>query len=276
MAEVQNHWVEPPDNIGLTKGVVIGDTTIPMWELGTTHLLEWTTPWEFFNLFLVQDNPPNYEDVILTNVTNITSFNWTVATDIIDLDISRTCWFKLHTIASEGDTFFESAAFNISGGPSWPASDLVSSTVLPTTSLTSMATSIPTLAPVLTSTSTPALTSSTPFPSTLSAPIPASTDLPSTNPSITPSHPASPLILEIALGVSIPVLLVLGLLIGWKIRNKRKLSLPRKPADTPSTEIVAPNENFNVLEKEASEVHELFSPVWRSELDDDARWEMSA
>ena len=67
MASVQNHWVEPPDNIGLSNGVVTADSdpTIPVWEWGTTHLLEWTTPWEFFNLFLVQDYKPNDEDTIL-------------------------------------------------------------------------------------------------------------------------------------------------------------------------------------------------------------------
>ncbi|MCJ1380563.1 hypothetical protein MMC17_003671 [Xylographa soralifera] len=276
MATVQNHWVEPPDNIGLTNGIVTGDTTIPVWEWGTTHLLEWTTPWEFFNLFLVQDNPPNPEDTILTNVTNITSFNWTVATDVIDLDVSRICWFKLHMIATEGDTFFESAAFNISGGPSWPASDLISTTVAPTSS----STSTPILTPIITLTLTPTLTSvptlSTISTSTSSSPPTTPTNLPSSDPSTTTPHTSSQFIIEIALGVSIPVLLIIGLLIGWKIRSRRRIHLPPNTADNSIVKMAPKDGDSDVKEMEASEVHEMFSPVWHSELDDNARWEMAA
>ncbi|MCJ1283617.1 hypothetical protein MMC26_002948 [Xylographa opegraphella] len=267
MASAQNHWVEPPDNIGLSNGVVTGDTTIPVWAWGTTHLLEWTTPWEFFNLFLVQDYKPNNEDTILTNVTNITSFNWTVATDIIDLSLSPICWFKLHTTTSEGDSFFESAAFNLSGGPSWPASELVLTTVLPTSS------SAPTSTPTLTSSPTP-VSLSILYTSTTSTPTP--TTLPSSDPNTTTTPTSSHLITSIALGVSIPVLLILGLLIAWTIRRRRRKPLPPQTANSSAVEIAAEGGSSDAKEMEATQVHELFSPVSLSELHDDAKWEMAA
>ncbi|MCJ1289806.1 hypothetical protein MMC34_001339 [Xylographa carneopallida] len=275
MASVQNHWVEPPDNIGLSNGVVTADSdpTIPVWEWGTTHLLEWTTPWEFFNLFLVQDYKPNDEDTILLNATNIASFNWTVATDVIDLNLSRICWFKLHETTSEGDTFFESAAFNISGDPSWPASDLTSTAS--SSGPTSMSTLISTAIPTPSSASAP--TSSTPSLSTSSTPAPGPTILPSSDPltatTPTSSHPA----LAIAIGVCIPVLFTISLLIFWYIRSKRRrrISLPPKCVGESIVEMAAEDRGSDVKEMADSQVHELFSPL--SELEDDnARWEMAA
>ncbi|MCJ1436341.1 hypothetical protein MMC27_005719 [Xylographa pallens] len=274
MATIQNHWIEPPDNIDLTNGTVTGDTTIPVWEWGSTHLLEWSTSYEFFNLFLVQDLRPNPEDTILTNVTNSTSFYWTVSTDVIELGISRTCWFKLHTIASEGDTFFESAAFNISGGPSWPASELSSTTVPPTSSSspipTQTLTSTLTLIPTLVSAPAP----STLSPSTLSTPTTTSPALPSSDPSTTTPHTSSQLIIELALGISIPLLLIAGLLIAWKVRSRRRISLPPKAAGSSIAEMAAEDAGFGVKEMAASQVHELFGPMSRSALENNARWEM--
>ncbi|MCJ1473928.1 hypothetical protein MMC13_002584 [Lambiella insularis] len=265
MASLQNHWIDPPDNINLTAHTVTGDNNIPVWVWGTTHTIQWSTPWEYFNLYLVQDNPPNHEDLILNNATGITTFDWTVSPDTIDLSISRICWFKLHQTLDEGSTYFESAAFNISGSPSWPSSDVP--TTAAATSLIS--TSNSTSAPTSNATSISTWISTPTFATTSATPAPESDAM--------ASHTPSQLVLGIALGISLPLIVACGLFITWNILNKRRIRLSSKAASEHTADSVVKDPPQNAKELEGdSQVQELFSPIWHSELDVDSRWEMPA